>query len=113
MHELSLCQAIAGTVVQHAGGHRVARVAVQVGHFRQVVPDTLQFCWKVVTDGGALEGCEIDVDHVPAVVECNACGATTTLEVPILVCGPCGSRDTVLRSGDEFAVVSIDIEEDS
>ena len=48
MHELSLCMAIARTATDHANGRPVDRVFVRIGHFRQVVPDTLQFnCMKL------------------------------------------------------------------
>ena len=108
MHELALCQAIVDTVERHAGGRRVEQVDVRIGHFRQVVPDSLQFSWELLTEGTDLAGCRLVVDHVPAVIECRACGATTTLEVPILVCSSCESSDVTLVSGEELLVASID-----
>jgi len=109
VHELSLCQAIADTAIAYAGDHPILGVYVQIGYLRQVVPDTLRFSWDIVAEGGALKGCELHIDHVPAIVECNSCGATTKLEQPVRVCASCHSRDTLLRSGDEFSVVSIDV----
>lgn len=109
MHELSLCRAIADVATDNAGGKAVSRVSVQIGHFRQVVPDTLRFCWTLVTEGTALDGCELAIEHVPAVVVCRACGADTQLDRPVLACGTCASRDVELRSGEEFLVASIDI----
>ena len=55
MHELALCQAIVDTVERHAGGRRVEQVDVRIGHFRQVVPDSLQFSWELL-DGGNRPG---------------------------------------------------------
>ena len=46
MHELSLCNAIAATVTEHAAGRPIRSVRLQIGAFRQVVPDTLRFCWS-------------------------------------------------------------------
>ena len=109
MHELSLCEAIARIATEHAGRQPVSCVHLRIGYLRQVVPDSLQFCWGIVTDGGPLEGCQLDIDHVPAVVTCNECGTSSTLEDPILVCASCASGDTVLQSGDEFLVLAIDI----
>jgi hydrogenase nickel incorporation protein HypA/HybF len=108
MHELALCQGIIDTVERHADGCRVEQVDVRIGHFRQVVPDSLQFSWEVVTAGTDLAGCRLVVDHVPAVIECRACGAATTLEVPIMVCSSCESSDVTLVSGEELLVASID-----
>ena len=112
MHELSVCQAIADTVAGHAAGRRVRRVNVRIGHLRQVVPDSLMFAWEVLTEGTDLAGCELSVDDVPAVVECAACGETTTLEWPVPVCGRCGAIDVALRSGEEFLIESMDVVEE-
>jgi hydrogenase nickel incorporation protein HypA/HybF len=108
MHELALCQAIVDTVERHADGRRVERVDVRIGHFRQVVPESLQFSWELLTEGTDLEGCRLVIEHVPAVVECRACGATTTLTMPIFVCGSCEGTDVALVSGEELLVASID-----
>jgi hydrogenase nickel incorporation protein HypA/HybF len=108
MHELALCEAVADTVVRHADGQPVSRVEVRIGHFRQVVPDAMQFSWKVLTEGGELDGCELAIEHVPAVVACRRCGQETRLELPILMCGSCHSDDVELVRGNEFAVVAIE-----
>jgi hydrogenase nickel incorporation protein HypA/HybF len=108
MHELALCEAIAETVVRYAAGQPVSRVEVRIGHFRQVVPDSMQFSWKLLTEGGELDGCELAIDHVPAVVACRSCGEETTLDLPILLCGSCDSADVELVRGDEFLVVAIE-----
>jgi hydrogenase nickel incorporation protein HypA/HybF len=108
VHELALSQAIADTVTQHAEGRRVERVEVRIGHFRQVVPDSLQFSWQLLTAGTVLDGCTLVIDHVPAVVHCRRCGRATNLQLPILVCGSCESTDVSLVSGEEFLVASMD-----
>lgn len=109
MHELSLCGAIIDTVGEHAAGRPVRRIRLRIGHYRQVVPTTLQHCWTMRTAGTPFEDCELQVDHVPAVVRCRPCGATTTLDDPILRCGSCAGRDVELTSGDEFLIESIDV----
>ena len=111
MHELSLCEAIAGAVNRHAGGRPVTRVLVRIGHLRQVVPDALTFSWQMICTGTDLEGSLLEVESVPATVACRACGAETTLDMPIVACGQCFSRDVELLSGEEFAVVSLELAE--
>ena len=109
MHELSLAQAIADTVGKHADGAPAERVTVRIGHFRQVVPDSLTFSWQLLTEGGPLEGCELAIEHVPAVVFCADCGAESKLDWPVFHCPACESTDVTLVSGEEFLVVSIDL----
>src|SRR5690349_14858384 len=104
MHELALCEAVADTVLRHAGGRPVSRGEVRIGHFRQVGPDSMQFSWKLLTGGGAVDGCELAIDHVAAVLVCRLCGQETALGGPILLCGACDSADVELVGGDEFVV---------
>lgn len=108
MHELSLCQAIARTVSQRAGERGVARVTVRIGHLRQVVPDALIFSWEILTAGSPLDGSILDVEQVPATVECSGCAAVTRLDLPVLVCATCGSHDVTLLTGEEFMLVSFE-----
>ncbi len=109
MHELSICNAIARTATKHADGQSVSQVTVRIGHLRQVVPDALQFSWEVVSAQAGLEDAELVIEHVPAVVECRACGARSNLDVPIVACATCGAVDVRLVSGEELLVVSIDL----
>jgi hydrogenase nickel incorporation protein HypA/HybF len=109
VHELSLCRAIARTVADRAEGRRVTRVHVRIGHFRQVVPDVLTFSWEALTSGSDLEGAALVVEYVPATVECAGCGAITSLDAPVLVCGDCGSAAVTLLTGEELLLVSFDV----
>ncbi len=109
---MSLCRAIANIVDQRRDTRRVACVRIDVGHFRQVVPDTLSFCWSVLRDQSGLEGCELVINHVPAVIECDSCSGTTTLDVPVLVCANCSGTDVRLVSGEEFMIESIELAEE-
>jgi hydrogenase nickel incorporation protein HypA/HybF len=104
-----MCEAIARKVVDRAAGRRVSRVVIRVGHLRQVVPDAMAFSWQMLTADTDLDGAELEIEHVPAVVACMACGETTTLELPVLACGCCGSSAVELASGDELLLVSFEV----
>ena len=108
MHELSMCEAIARKVVDCAAGRRVLTVTVRIGHLRQVVPEAMAFSWEMLTAATALEGTALQIEHVAATVDCEMCGAVTTLEAPVLACSSCGSRAVTLRSGDELMIVSLE-----
>lgn len=111
MHELALCEAIAATVVRHAGERTAAGVVVRIGHLRQVVPDALAFCWTMLTEGTDLGGCTLEIEHVPAVIRCAGCGAESTLDLPVMICPACEGDDVALLSGEEFQVVSLELAE--
>ncbi len=112
MHELSICRAIAATVQDHADGRPVTCVRLRIGYFRQIVPDTLAYCWQLHTRDSDLEGCVLDVDYIPAVIQCHDCGARTELRHPVLRCGSCDSTSAELISGEEFLIESIDLRDD-
>ncbi|MFY9807802.1 MAG: hydrogenase maturation nickel metallochaperone HypA [Pseudonocardiaceae bacterium] len=111
MHELSIAEAIAHKVRERAAGRSVSAVLIRVGHFRQVVPDALEFSWTMVTDATGLEGCKLEIEQIPATVTCHDCDAVTTLDMPILMCGSCGESNVTLLTGEEFMIVSLDIAE--
>jgi hydrogenase nickel incorporation protein HypA/HybF len=111
VHELSLAEAILDTARRHAADRSVGRIDVRIGHLRQVVPDALAFAWEVLTSETEFAGCALVVEHVPAVVACTACGATTELDLPILQCGSCDGFAVTLISGEEFDFASLDVAE--
>ena len=74
MHELSICSAITQIAVRTAAGRKVERVRVDIGRLRQVVPATLAHSWEMVVFATPLEGAELEVREVPAVIVCGACG---------------------------------------
>jgi hydrogenase nickel incorporation protein HypA/HybF len=111
MHELALAEAIVEAVRRRASGREVRQVAVRIGYLRQVVPDSLQFSWEMLVQGTDMAGCRLDIDHVPAVVVCAECGATSTLEYPILMCPSCETRNVHLLSGEEFLLATMEVAE--
>ncbi|WP_261565470.1 hydrogenase maturation nickel metallochaperone HypA [Frankia gtarii] len=117
MHELSICRSVADIVTRHAAGRRVTRVHLRVGALRQVVPDTLIYCWELAhadrPEAGVLAGSELAVEFVPAAARCRACGAHNELAVPVLRCAACGAADVDLVSGEEFLVTSFEVATDA
>ena len=111
MHELSIADAIVRIACVHARGRRIAAVEVKVGHLRQVVPDSLDFAFALLTPGTALDGCELEIAHVAAAGRCRACGAESTLAGFPAHCGPCGSLDVDVTGGDELLVDALELEE--
>jgi hydrogenase nickel incorporation protein HypA/HybF len=111
VHELSICTAISGIAERHAAGRRVARVCVDVGGLRQVVPETLVYCWELVVQGSPLAGATLDVRHVPVEIACRACGAHTVLEHPVFRCSACSGSDVEVEHGNELDITSLVLQE--
>lgn len=110
MHELSLCEAIAGVVKDHADGRHVDVVRVRVGALRQVVPESLSFCWTLVRDAEDMPDAELELECVSAQVRCRACGGQSEITSPWSIwCPQCDSSDVEVLRGNEFLVTSLDV----
>lgn len=113
MHELALCESITRIVERARQGQPVEAVDLVIGHLRQVVPETLEHCWELVTAGTPLAGSILRIEQVPVQVRCRGCGTlTTSTGMPLPDCAGCGGRDTVVEHGTEFQVTSIDVADD-
>ena len=111
MHELSIASAIVATASRHADGCRVTTVRVRVGGMRQVVPDSLQFCFGIVARESLCEGAKLELEVVPAVLRCAACEHEWKIDEPPFWCPQCAGGDVVAIRGEELEVESIEIEE--
>ncbi|EKF24402.1 hydrogenase expression/synthesis hypA family protein [Mycolicibacterium hassiacum DSM 44199] len=111
MHELSICHSMIGIVQKHAAGRPVRAVHVQVGAMRQIVPDTLSYCWTLVTESSELAGAELRVEQVPAKIRCSGCGREHVLDAPVLACPDCAGQPVELIQGDEFLITTLELAE--
>ena len=112
MHELSLCGAIADIASRRAGSRRVAAVHVRIGQLRQVVPDTLIYCWTLVVADTDLDGAVLEVEAIDARLRCRDCSAEFGLvPLTVLTCSRCGARDAEVLAGEELDVTALDLVE--
>lgn len=127
MHELSISSAILDTALRHAKGRKVSAVAVRVGSLRQVVPDSLAFYFEIVARDTLCERATLEIDHVPALMWCEACGqewdpappplASHEQEplpvggpvLPVFRCPACEAAGAQVVHGDELEVESIEV----
>lgn len=110
MHELSLCQAIAGAVRRYADGRHVDVVRVRIGALRQVVPESLTFCWTMIRDFEHMPDATLELELVTAEVRCQSCNRDSTITSRwSLLCPACNSADVEVLCGDEFLVTSLDV----
>ncbi len=110
MHELSICGSIANIVTRHAAQRPVEAIHVRIGQLRQVVPDTLEYCWSLAAADTELGGSVLEVEIVPARVACRDCGQTTDIgDFPVVVCSACDSVNVSVVSGEEFLITALDL----
>jgi hydrogenase nickel incorporation protein HypA/HybF len=110
MHELSMCGSIYEIVGRAAAGRPVAVIHLRVGQLRQVVPETLTYCWTLVSDQTELAGSQLEVDSVPVTLRCLDCDSSTTLaDELLLLCTQCDGIHVSVTTGEEFMLTSLEL----
>ncbi|MBA3430247.1 MAG: hydrogenase maturation nickel metallochaperone HypA [Actinobacteria bacterium] len=108
---MAIAESVIRIAGQHANGRRVTKVYLKVGHLRQIVPSALTFGFELVAQGTPVEGAELELDQIPAVGKCRACGVESQLPGFPLQCRECGSFDVDIVKGEELYVESLEMEE--
>ena len=114
MHEMGLALQIVeiakASIPAELANARVERVNLKVGKMAAVVPESLRFCFEVITRNTPLEGAELHMEEVPVVARCHACRHEWTLAGPVFRCPACESGDVEMISGRELDIVPIEVE---
>jgi len=108
LHEMAITQSVVDAVCEHAEGRRVRSVRLQVGALCGVVPDSMQFCFELATEGTAADGARLDLDVQPGSARCRSCGDEFVLPDLILLC-PCGSADVEVLGGRQLRILSMEV----
>jgi hydrogenase nickel incorporation protein HypA/HybF len=108
MHEMALTQSVVDAVCEHAAGRHVHSVTVEVGALCAVVPDAMQFCFDLATEGTVADGARLDLNVQPGSARCRSCGANFDLPDLILLC-PCGSADVEVLAGRDLRILSMEV----
>ncbi|MGY4103071.1 hydrogenase maturation nickel metallochaperone HypA/HybF [Nocardia sp. R16R-3T] len=110
MHEMAITQYLVDAVGEHARGRAVHNVTVEVGALCAVVPESMQFCFELATEGTIAQGARLDLHIVDGAARCRACGAEFGLPDFIALCR-CGSADIEITAGRELRIVSMEVSE--
>lgn len=113
MHEMGIALHIveiaSSAVPDDVDDLQVEVVNLKVGRLTAVVPQSLRFCFNIVTRDTALAGARLQIEEIPVVVHCDHCDLETTIEEPPFVCSGCDSGDIEIVAGRELVVTSIEV----
>ncbi len=110
MHELAVTESIVAMIVERLGDARITRVELEIGALCGVVPDSVRFCFELVTAGTGLEGAELSIVESPGRARCRDCRTEANTRDPIPVCA-CGSLDVEVTGGQELSIRSVEVGE--
>jgi len=114
MHEFSIAQNLIRIVkdaVDNGNLSKVTKVKVKVGELSGVVPDALEFSFRIIADDNNMKRAQLEIDFVPLKVKCKNCKKEFKLEFPSFVCPDCSSSDLDIITGNELFLESIELEE--
>lgn len=113
MHELGIVFYIIRDVKQVAEANHVEKVAsvvMDIGEVSTVVPHLLSDCWRWAADKEPmLQGCELEVNTIPAVTWCDQCKSEYSTVANGRTCPHCGSGNTWLLRGNEVEIREIKV----
>ncbi|MGB3190659.1 MAG: hydrogenase maturation nickel metallochaperone HypA [Limnoraphis sp.] len=111
MHELGITQNIVAIVSEHARGAPVKRVTLEIGKLSAIMPDAIQFCFDVCTQGTALEEATLEIIEVAGLGKCRQCGTEVPLDQPFGVCHTCNSLELDIIQGEELKIKEMEVEQ--
>lgn len=115
MHEYSIVEGVLDSVIpaaKKAGADRIVCVRLRVGDMTEVVQESLDFMWGICCEqrGPMVEGCRLEVEYVYPRSACLKCGHEFEHDRFHLKCPECGSASTMLLSGRELEIASMDVD---
>ncbi len=113
MHELSIAQNIIMIVQEELQKyeHKSLRsIRLKIGAMSAIVPDSLSFCFGMITEGTELESSELIMDIVPLKGICRACKNEFEIENYCFECPYCQSTKIKTISGRELDIVEIEVD---
>ena len=116
MHEMGIALEIiniaTASIPPDIRSARVERVNLKIGKLSAVVPDSLRFCFDIVSKDTPLAGAELAIEETPVVARCKDCDARWSIAEPVFTCKACNSGALEILSGRELDIVSIEIAEE-
>lgn len=116
MHEMGIAMQVVdiatASIPEHLKGCRVRSIHLNVGRLSSVVPDSLRFCFDIVSKDSAVAGAVLNIEEIPVQARCRSCNHLWTIDGPAFSCPQCQSGSIVLISGQELDIASIEVDED-
>ncbi|MBQ5951009.1 MAG: hydrogenase maturation nickel metallochaperone HypA [Lachnospiraceae bacterium] len=114
MHELGVVTHVIRTleeVAQENDVTKIGSVTLTVGEVSGIVTEQIIDCWNWFKKKTPLVcEAELKIEPVPAVTWCTACEQTYETVKYGKTCPHCGSKETYLLQGSEFAIKEIEAE---
>jgi len=113
MHEMSIAQSLIDVIREEmakAEATILRSARLQIGRLTAIVPESLVFCFEVITKGTELEGAGLIIETVPIKGLCNECECEFEIEEYTFICPSCGSPRIEVTAGEDLSIVEIEVD---
>lgn len=112
MHEVGMMENLLNAAVERAkreGAARIRLVQMRVGEASGIAPESLEFAFELVKQGTIAEDARLQIDRVPTVCYCSACGVEFQPRDLLYECPQCHQISTEVRQGKEFELEFLEV----
>jgi len=113
MHEMSIAQSLIDILKEEMTRHGATvlrSVRLRIGQLSAVVPESLSFCFEVITSGTDMEGAKLLMDVIPLKATCLECHKDFEIESYRFSCPYCSSPNIETTSGHDLSIVEMEVE---
>jgi hydrogenase nickel incorporation protein HypA/HybF len=110
---MSIAQGLLDIIKEEMDKHgaRVLRsVRLQIGQLSAIVPESLSFCFEIMTAGTELEGARLNMEMIPLRGTCRKCNQEFEIKEYAFECPYCSSREIDTISGQELSIVEMEVD---
>jgi hydrogenase nickel incorporation protein HypA/HybF len=113
MHELSIAQSVVQIIeeeMQKNNAGVLKSVRLNIGKMSAIVPDSLSFCFEIITKDTPLEGARLIIETIPLRIYCRDCSKEFEIKEYAFSCPGCGDTNIKVVTGMDLSVVEIEVE---
>jgi len=113
MHEMSIAQGLLDIIKEEMAKHSATvlrSVRLNIGQLSAIVPESLSFCFDVMTAGTELEGARLDMEIISLRGICRECNREFEIQNYAFECPHCQSRDIQTIAGQELSIVEMEVD---
>jgi len=114
MHELAVTENLLEIAIRHAqaqDARRITDLYLVLGQWSSIVDDSVQFYWDIISDGTIAKGATLHFRRMQVLLACQDCGKEYQPAREEFACPSCAGTHVQLKSGEEFQLEAIDVEE--